>query len=359
MHIVFAIVAVLLCFILVVGVHEAGHALAAHFFKVRIKRISIGFGRPLFKWHSQSGLEWVWGAWPLGGYVLLLNSRIMQVAPKAYESCFDKKPLWVRFIILASGGLANVLIAWFALTGYFLMGYQQTTPMVSGVSKSSIAFRAGVQSGDRILQVAGKPVISWRDAAMQLLMQVGEDRIPVMLENHSGSTRQTHINLSRWSDMRPGKPFLSGLGIQPERSKQYRETVPGMSIFKASMASVYTLAQLSLFFMVILKKLILGIIPLSLLLGPLGFFKAIMVSFFEGMAVFLYFIGHLSFAVGLINLLPVPGLDGGSIVYGIVEKFRGKPMSVALEVLLYRLALIAFCVLMVQLLVNDLERYLQ
>lgn len=108
--------------------------------------------------------------------------------------------------------------------------------------------------------------------------------------------------------------------------------------------------------MMILKQLFTGAIPFSVLLGPIGIFAASVASLMQGIAVFLFFIATLSLAVAVINLLPIPGLDGGSIVYAIVEKIRGKPVSVPMELLLHRLVFIIFCVLLVHLLMNDLQR---
>lgn len=106
----------------------------------------------------------------------------------------------------------------------------------------------------------------------------------------------------------------------------------------------------------ILKQLLTGVIPFSVLLGPLGIFAASVASFTQGVAVFLFFIATLSFAVAVINLFPIPGLDGGSIVYALIEKVRGKAVSVPMELLLHRLVFIIFCVLLVHLLMNDLQR---
>ncbi len=84
-------------------------------------------------------------------------------------------------------------------------------------------------------------------------------------------------------------------------------------------------------------------IPFAVLLGPIGLLAASAGSFMQGLAVFLYFIASLSLAVGLVNLFPIPGLDGGSIIYALVEKIRGKPVPIAWELLLHRLAMIIFC----------------
>jgi len=107
----------------------------------------------------------------------------------------------------------------------------------------------------------------------------------------------------------------------------------------------------------VLKQVLSGTVPFLLLLGPLGLLMTMVHSFLQGLAVFLYFIANLNLAVAIVNLLPLPGLDGGAIVYTCIEKIRGKPISVALEVLLHRLAMIALCVLFIQLIMNDVQRY--
>lgn len=106
----------------------------------------------------------------------------------------------------------------------------------------------------------------------------------------------------------------------------------------------------------VLKQLFSGLIPFSALLGPIGIFAASVASLTQGVVVFMFFIATLSLAVAVINLFPIPGLDGGSIVYALIEKIRGKPVSVAMELLLHRLVFIVFCVVLVHLLMNDLQR---
>ncbi|MCA0404465.1 MAG: site-2 protease family protein, partial [Proteobacteria bacterium] len=113
---VLGFIGIVLTLLLVVGIHEWGHFLAARFYNVKIKRISIGFGRPLLKYHSRKGIEWVWAILPLGGYVHLLNSRIEPVNDKELPFAFDKKPIYQRIIILLAGAFANFLAAFIFLT---------------------------------------------------------------------------------------------------------------------------------------------------------------------------------------------------------------------------------------------------
>ena len=353
---VLSLVAVVLSLLLVVGIHEAGHAWAAHLFKVKIKKISIGFGKPLFSWQGKNGCQWVWARWPLGGYVQLLNSRIEPVSLVESSFSFDKKPVWVRFVILLSGAFANILTAWLALVFMLMLGYQQTLPVIEKIMSSSIAYTAGLVEGDRISSIAGQPVASWRDVGMQLMMGLGHDGVDVVVDNVSGAKHQVKLDLAKWH-YGPGKnSLLLSIGVSPDLSEKNKQQVAGLSWWSACQQAMLQISGIFYFFLVVLKQLLTGVIPFAVLLGPLGLFTVMVSSFLQGLAVFLYFIASLSLTVALINLLPVPGLDGGSIVYALVEKIRGKPVSVGLEILLHRLVFIAFCLILVQLLLNDVRR---
>ncbi|ARG99584.1 M50 family metallopeptidase [Legionella micdadei] len=355
---ILALLAIVITLILVVGIHETGHALAAKLFGVKIKRIAIGFGKPLLSYKDKSGREWVWALWPLGGYVHLLNSRIEPVLEKEhYSLCFDKKPIWQRCIILLSGALANLTMAWLAFTMLFMLGYQQQQPLIQNVLPQSIAALAGLKAHDRFVEISGWKTSSWQDVGMSLVMTLGKKNVPVWVSNEEGGVRKVNLDLSQWH-YKKKDTLLSALGIEAVPANVSNSFVVGQSFMDSIRHAFEQILYLLVFFLVMLKQLITGMIPFSVLLGPLGLFSVSITSFLQGTAVFLSFIASLSLAVGFVNLFPIPGLDGGSIVYSLVEKIRGKPMSIAVEVLLYRLAFIVFAVLLIQLLMNDLQRYL-
>lgn len=354
MFVALSLFAVMLSLLLVVGLHEAGHAFVAFIFKIKIKKISIGFGKALLGWRGKNGCQWVWAWWPLGGYVQLLNSRIEPVSPNDYAFSFDKKPIWVRCIVLLSGALANILTAWLALVLMCLLGYQQTAPVIATIEVPSIAASAGLVAGDRIEQVRGLSVASWREVGMQLIMALGHGEVDVIVENKAGVKHQVQLDLAQWHGK---KSLLGAIGIYPDLSVKHQYQVIGLSWWAACQHAFLQLMNLLYFFLVMLKQLLTGVIPFVVLLGPLGLFSTMVGTFLQGLSVYLYFITSLSLAVALINLLPVPGLDGGSIVYAFVEKIRGKPVSVGMEILLHRLVFIAFCLILVQLLLNDAQRY--
>ena len=357
MSVFWAIVAIIISLILVVGIHEAGHALVAHCFGIKIQKISIGFGRTLLQWQGQNGCQWVWALWPLGGYVQLFNTRIIPVPARDYAYCFDKKPVWIRCSVLLAGAVANIIVAWFALTLMFMIGYKQLVPVVARIIPTSIAAQSGLQVDDKVLQVAGKQVMSWREVNMQLIKVLGKPAIHLIVLRKGHEKR---ITLNNLDEQFKGKrqALLVALGVKPHVSALYIQTINGESIGKSGEKAGRLLIDLLSFLVIVVKQIMTGVIPVSVLLGPLGLFTVMVGSLLQGVSVFLFFIANLSLSVALINLFPLPTLDGGSIIYALIEGVRGRPIAISVEILLHRLIFIAFWILLVQLLVNDLQQYI-
>lgn len=352
-----AMLAILLTLVLVIGIHEAGHAFVASLCKVKIQKISIGFGKPLVQWTSKSGCDWVWAMWPLGGYVQLLNTRISPVDTENYPYCFDKKPIWQRVLILLAGVSANLITAWLAFVVVFLLGMPNRPAVIESVVPKSRVAQAGFVAGDQVLALGDEATPSWREVGMQLVILWGKPTVKVLVKSRdSQQTTSRQLDLSRITLGGHEKSLLSGLGIVVD-TKGPGGLDQASSIGDAMERANQTILQLLVFFTLMLKQLFTRAIPFSVLLGPLGLFAASVTSLSQGLVMFMYFIANLSMAVAIVNLLPVPGLDGGSIVYSLLEKIRGKPLTVAMEVLLYQLALVIFGLALVQLLLNDVQRF--
>lgn len=354
---VLAVLAIIFTLILVVGIHEAGHALVAGIFKIKIKKISIGFGKPLVQWRSAGGCEWIWGLWPLGGYVQLLNTRISPVEPDQYLYCFDKKPIWIRLFVLVAGALANLITAWLAFLLVFLMGMSVRSPQIDSVQTNSIAAQSGILAGDYFVAIDGHETPSWREVGMELVILWGKKDVKVTVrQSNRSELKNLILNLSQINLHGRENSLLNRIGISPNRSSPIN-TIQCHSLLDAMHQATESIMKLGYFLIMVLKQLFTGVIPFSFLLGPLGLFAVSVASLTQGIAVFMYFIASLSLAVAVVNLFPVPGLDGGGILYSIIEKIRGKPLSVAMEVLVYQLVLIVFCLLLVQLVMNDVQRF--
>lgn len=350
-----AIVAIILTLILVVGIHEGGHAFVARIFKVKIKKVSIGFGKPLFRWQTKNGCEWVWALFPLGGYVQLENTRISRVDSKEYPGCFDKKPIWQRILILLAGAAANLICAWLAFVIVYSIGLSYNRPEIQVIEPRSTAAQAGMLPGDRFVSIGGSATPTWSDVGMRLVILWGKKDIPVTVVRTDGKEENIILDLSKVTFRGLKLSLLAQLGMKPNLSA-VKDILQASSIGGAIKQTNQTIVTMIYFPLMVLKQLVTGVIPFSVLLGPLGIFAASVLSLMQGVVAFLFFIASLSLVVALVNLFPIPGLDGGSIVYAFIEKIRGKPVSIAMELLLHRLAFILFCVVLIHLLMNDLQK---
>lgn len=355
MHLVLGVLAIIFSLLLVVGLHEAGHAWVATRFKVKIKKISIGFG-PALLIRQIKGCQWIWALWPLGGYVHLLNSRIEPVKPKDYPFCLDKKSLYARSLILIAGIVVNMLVAWILLTLFYMMGHREIAPVIGKVAPSSLAAKAGLSAHDELLSIAGEPVSSWHAVGMQLIMNMGQTAVKITVRDEHHHLKQSSLQLSSQFFLRHRGSLLSILGMKPVKSSLHERYVQGLGAWMACKMAFSQLILLLKYYIVILKLLITGQIPFTLLIGPLGLLSLMVHTTLQGIAMFFYFVANLSLVVAVINALPFPGLDGGSLVYVALEKIRGKPISVAMEVLLHRLMFILLILILVQLLLNDIQR---
>lgn len=355
---IMVLIAVILTLVLVVGFHEAGHALAAKWFAVKIHQISIGFGKPLLRWKGKAGRpDWVWSIWPLGGYAKLLNSRIQAVSKSELPFSFDKKSATIRCLILLAGPLANWLVAWLALTIFFMIGYERNLPIIREVIPQTVAATAGLKVGERFIEIANGKTNSWHEVGMRLIMNLGKANVVAIVSTPAAKTRKIYFDLRPENYNWQSHSLLIALGINPG-GDFVKKRVEGQSFAAASAHALIKAGQQVAFFLIMLKQLLTGTIPFLMLLGPIGLFILSSSSLLQGITVFLDFIASLSLAVGLVNLFPLPGLDGGSILYILIEKIRGKPISIAMEVLLYRLAIIWVSLLLFQLLLNDLQLFL-
>ncbi len=360
MQTLISVCAVIICLICVIGVHELGHGIAAKIFGVKIQKISLGFGRPLFGWQSKNGYIIELCPLLIGGRVQLYNNRVSPVSANEQLYCFDKQPLWIRIIILLSGSFANLFLAFVALIFMLMLGFNQLKPMVAEVIPNSNAAVAGLEANSQITSIANHKTSYFREVAMQLIMHVGQKDVEMTICNPSNDCKKTKINLdiiNTWNKNSKDYSLFTAIGFTPQNIEENSLHIQGVSFNTAFKNGFAQLIELTNFFAVMIKQILSGHIPFATLIGPFKFFEAIIDSFAQGLATFFYFIANFSLAMAIANLIPIPTLDGGAIIYGFIEKIRGKPMSIALEILIYRLVFIAFTLFIVQLIVNDLKYY--
>ena len=156
-------------------VHEFGHYLVARLAGVKVLRFSVGFGRPLFLWRAgKDDTEWAIGAFPLGGYVRMLDESEGEVAPHEAHRSFNRQSVWKRMAIVVAGPLANLVLAVAVYWGLFMHGSEELRPVLGQPVAASAAEQAGIRNGERVLKVGDESVETWADLRWELLRRMVE-----------------------------------------------------------------------------------------------------------------------------------------------------------------------------------------
>jgi regulator of sigma E protease len=347
----------------IVFVHEMGHYLVARWNGVAIQTFSIGFGKELFGWDDKLGTRWRISAIPLGGYVRFVgdmnaasspdNEVIANADPVLAPRLFANKNVWQRIAVVVAGPLANVLLTFLILYS-LLLGYGRYTipPVVGSVVAGSVAEAAGLVSGDRIVSVDGYAVRGFED--FQRLVATSPQRpVSITLERSNGSeTIVLTPEVAEVEDRFGNTQRIGRIGVSRDVAETdvtlYRpgaiEAV-GMTFEEIRFIVQRTAAFLGDFFV--------GRGDVEQLGGPVKVAKVSGEVATLGIIALINLTALLSLNIGIFNLLPVPMLDGGHLMYYLVEAVRGRPLSMKVQEIGFRFGFALVLALMVFTLFND------
>lgn len=359
MDFLFALIAISLVIIILVGVHELGHLFFARLFGIRVERFSIGFGKVIFRRTDRHGTEFAISLIPLGGYVKMLDEREGELAEEDKPYAFNRQAIWKRFLVILAGPMTNLLCALLGFWLIFMIGVTRAYPIVDTVVPNTPAATAGIKSGDDIISIDGVKVEDWVAIAIRIIYRIGDDGTMTVVTKKTGI--KTHsLDLSQWQQDPIRPEPIRYLGMlptlsPPEAIKQFTRQYGPWRAMIAAFDEAMLYAKLNT---IIFYKVLVGKISTQSLGGPFTLFFTATMAFDQGLLRFLEFLAIVSVIVATVNVFPYPGLDGGHLLYLAIEKIRGKPMSTQLELLLFRLGIIGMCVLLVHVMVYDLVRYL-
>jgi regulator of sigma E protease len=348
----------------IVFVHEMGHYLVARWNRVAIQTFSIGFGPELFGWNDKHGTRWRVSAIPLGGYVRFVgdmnaasvpdNEALADIPESERGSLFAFKNVWRRIAVVVAGPLANVLFTFLVLYG-LLLGYGRYTipPVIDSIVAESAAEQAGLMPGDKVLSIDGYAVRSFSD--LQKLISTSPER-PVTIEIERNGVTETVTAIPQAAEQvdRFGNAHRVGmLGVSRETNPEdvvlYRpgpvEAV-GMTFEEIVFIVDRTAAFLGDFFV--------GRGDLEQIGGPVKVAKVSGEVASLGLVALINLTALLSLNIGIFNLLPIPMLDGGHLLFYLVEAVRGKPLSERVQEIGFRFGLALVLMLTVFTFVNDL-----
>ena len=204
---------------LLILVHELGHYLVARWCGVKVLRFSIGFGRPLVSWRAgRDRTEWALAAFPLGGYVKMLDEREGEVAPAELHRAFNRQPVGRRFAVVAAGPLANFALAIVLYWGLFATGSEELRARVALVPGTSIAMEAGVQEGDLVTAVDDEPVRSWQELRWALLRHALDARqVTLQVQTADAAQALRRMDLSGVRIEEGESDLIATIGLRPWR----------------------------------------------------------------------------------------------------------------------------------------------
>lgn len=356
----------LIAFFLVIGplvfLHELGHYAAGRWFGIKAEVFSIGFGREIGGYTDRRGTRWKFGWLPLGGYVKFAGDMnpASQPSPEwlslpAAERAqtFQAKPLWQRAIVVAAGPVTNFVVAILILAAFALIfGENRTPTVVAGVAQESAAARAGLIKGDRITEVDGREVATFNDLRRYVIMRPGET-VELTVERDGAEIEMSAAIGTRLERDRFGNEYKLGqLGVTPGDAVQVR-----VGLIGAIPAGIRMTGNVIEGTIDGLGQIITGRRSVEELGGPLRIAQVSGERFVLGPTEFVFLIALISINLGFINLLPVPVLDGGHLLFYAVEAVRRKPVEPHVMEWAFRGGMAAILALMLLVTFNDLGAF--
>ena len=353
------IIPFLLVMTIIVFFHELGHFAVARRFGVKVDTFSIGFGREIVGWTDRHGTRWKIGWLPLGGYVKFVDDENAASAPAAgARDCDDPgsfhcKPLWQRALIVAAGPLANFVLAIAIFAGmYSIAGVPVLEPVVHQVVPDSPAAKAGIRPGDRIVSIDGEKVESFLHISNIVALRAGEEVTIVVERNGARIPLKVRIGEREMPDGIGGKLRVGYLGVThtAENGIRYERKGP-IEALALGAKSTWNIISGT---MAYLKDMIVGRQSTEQLAGPIRIAQISQKAAETSWLALVQLAAVLSVSIGLINLFPIPMLDGGHLLYYAIEAIRGRPLSESAQEFGFRIGLALVLTLMLVATFNDI-----
>jgi len=352
---------------LVVFFHELGHFLVARWCGVRILVFSIGFGPELAGFYDRYGTRWKISAIPLGGYVKFFgdegaastpdSGRLLQMTEKERAESFFFQKVWKRVAIVAAGPVANFILAIIIFAGIFMLyGMQTMSARVDDVQPDSPAAAAGFRPGDLVLSIDGQKISSFADMQGIVADSAGET-LNITVERDSGqvvlkATPQLHEEKDIFGNVR--RIGLLGIKRSPAPGDVKYEPVSPPRAVLLGVKETWLVVDKTLMY---IGRVIIGREAANQLGGPARIAQMSGQVASISFAALVHFAAVLSVSIGLLNLFPIPLLDGGHLLFYSIEAMRGRPLSERAQEVGFRIGFAIVIMLMIFATFNDIVHF--
>ncbi|MEO6022433.1 MAG: RIP metalloprotease RseP [Burkholderiales bacterium] len=432
---------------IVVVIHELGHYWVAKLCGVKVLRFSVGFGKPLLsKRYGPDQTEWALGAFPLGGYVKMLDEREAPVTNEELPRAFNRQSVWKRIAIVVAGPLANLLLAILLFWVLLMIGIPGSKPILGAPTKGSPAAQAGFMSGEKIVAIEGDAISTWHEVGLAITTRLlGEGSIVITTEDAGGGQRERVLMSNGLTEQDLESDFLGKLGltrlrpgleivevmpdspalksgllagdeivalngtklhggaeefvqiirgnvgklldvdvrragatvhlqVTPEAGKNQPKSLgvigakvgdrdapelrtkavyPPLTALSKAITKTWDMCWLSL---KSLARMAIGEVSIKNLSGPVTIANYAGQTAQMGLLQFVNFVALISISLGILNLLPIPLLDGGHLLYYVVEIIKGSPVSEKIMETGQQIGLVLLAGLMFIAFYNDINR---
>jgi regulator of sigma E protease len=301
---------------------------------VKIEAFSIGFGKELFGWTDKAGTRWRVAILPIGGFVKMFGDADAASRPDfeaaalmdadARRVSFTHKKLWQKALIVAAGPAANFIFAILVMATLFAtVGESYTQPVIGSVKAGSAAEKAGLMTGDKIVSIDGASIERFEDLRQAVLMDAGD---PLTFDLRRGGQPVTITvtpDIVEEKDILGNKTKIGQLGVTPSGETVLRSEGPVTALWQAT-GETWSITSGSLS---AIGQMIIGRRSADDLSGPIGIGQVIGKVSEEGIVPLINLIAWLSISLGLINLFPIPVLDGGHLLFYAIEAVSRRPVS--------------------------------
>ncbi|MBN1364848.1 MAG: RIP metalloprotease RseP [Syntrophaceae bacterium] len=346
----------LISFIVLLGilifVHELGHFLAARMAGVGVLKFSLGFGPKIFGkkiGKTEYVISWI----PLGGFVKLLGeSGNEELSPEDEKMSFCKQSVWKRMLIVLAGPGFNFLLAIVIFVIVLTYGLPSLTSEVGEVRLDSPAFEAGMLKGDKIVSMNGEKIEFWEDIRL-IIAESKEKQIEVIVDR-VGKEKLFLIKpkLSKTKNIFGEEVSAYLIGISPAE----KTAIERRNVWDAILSSIYKTWEISKLTVISVVKIFEGVISPKTLGGPIFIAQVAGAQVKEGIIPFILFMAILSINLGVINLFPIPVLDGGHIFFYIIEIVIRRELNIKVREISQQVGFVLLLMLMLFVIFIDIER---
>ncbi len=351
---------------IVVFFHELGHYLVGRWNGIKIEAFAVGFGPEVVGFTDKLGTRWKLCAIPLGGYVKFLgdagvasnpdHEKLAEMNEEELSGAYESKKVWQRALVAVAGPVANFILAIVIFSGtFFYNGSYVVDPVVGSVKEGTAAMEAGFKPGDKIVSVDGEAISSFSDLQNAISLSAGNSLV-IMVERKGIQKELTATPRMTEQKDRFGNSYSVGiLGVSSSNDKSNFRKIDH-NIFSATSLAVTQTWSVATRTLKFLGQVIVGRQDATQLRGPVGIAQISSQVATLGYDRLITLAAVLSVSIGLLNLFPIPMLDGGHLLFYAIEAVKGSPLSIKAQEMGYRFGMLCMLGLMLFATRNDILR---